>query len=283
LPVTRSNSWSARDIKRLTELYPVRPIEELVRLLERSDKAIRSKAKLLRVSKGRRFWSAGELKQLDKLYSDRPTEEIARLLHRTVLAVYQAAQKRGLEKSGKFRRTYGFQKGSTVGAKFRFEKGHAPANKGTRRPGYAPGRMRETQFRKGQRSGKAAELWKPIGTIQPDPEGYLRIKIRERTSYAEEPGWHPNVWPLLSHYVWEKHKGPIPPKHAIWFKDRDRANCAIENLECIPMAEAARRNRMWNILPRELAEAIHANGQLKRKIRNLHGKKQDQRSERPSL
>ncbi len=44
-------------------------------------------------------------------------------------------------------------------------------------------------------------------------------------------------------------------------------------LELISMAENAHRNRMWNRLPRELAEAIHLNAQLKRKIkRSLHGK-----------
>lgn len=48
-----------------------------------------------------------------------------------------------------------------------------PFNKGLRRPGWHVGRMRETQFRKGERSGIAAKNWRPIGTIRTDPDGYL--------------------------------------------------------------------------------------------------------------
>jgi hypothetical protein len=73
--------------------------------------------------------------------------------------------------------------------------------------------------------------------------------------------------------VWEQHKGPVPAKHIVVFKDRNRANCAIENLELISMAENAHRNRMWGRMPRELAEAIQLNGVLKRRIRSINGKK----------
>jgi len=79
----------------------------------------------------------------------------------------------------------------------------------------------------------------------------------------------------MHHYVWEKHRGPIPPKHVITFKDGNRANCTIENLECISMADNARRNAMWNRFPRELSEAIQMQGALKRKLRRMHGEKQN--------
>ena len=156
-------------------------------------------------------------------------------------------------------------------------------NKGLRRPGWHAGRMRETQFKKGQLSGKAAANHKPIGTVLADNEGYLRIKVRERTSYAEEPGWNKNVWPLLSHYVWEQHHGEIPPRHLVVFKDGDRSNCAIENLKLLSMADNISRNHWKNTLPRELAEAILLNGRLKRKIRGNYGKKQNQRSQGSSV
>jgi hypothetical protein len=280
--MVRSNSWSDADLKILAKLYPTRPVEEVSRLFKRTVPAVKSTAKRYGISKGRRFWSAAERKLVRKLYPNRPTKEIAEALGRTVRSVYQAADKLGLKKTEDFLRSEEahcrLQKGSRIGEAFQFKKGQVPANKGLRRPGWHAGRMRETQFKKGQRSGVAAKRWRPIGTILADPEGFLRIKVRERTSYAEEPGWHPNVWPLLSHQVWEKHKGPIPPKHMVIFKDGDRNNCEIENLDCISMAENARRNRMWNILPRELAEAIHLNGQLKRRIRNLDGKKHGQGS-----
>jgi hypothetical protein len=135
--------------------------------------------------------------------------------------------------------------------------------------------MKETQFRKGNRTGIAARNWKPVGTILPDSEGYLRIKVREAQHGKEATGFgNTKVWPLYGRYIWEQHKGPIPPKHLVIFKDRNRANCAIENLELMSMADNGRRNVMWAKFPRELAEAIQLNGALKRKVgRMQNGKK----------
>jgi len=79
------------------------------------------------------------------------------------------------------------------------------------------------------------------------------------------------VWPLYGRWVWEQLKGPIPPKHLVMFKDGNRSNCAIENLELLSMANNARRNSMWATLPREVAEVIQLNGALKRKLRRIHG------------
>jgi hypothetical protein len=63
--------------------------------------------------------------------------------------------------------------------------------------------------------------------------------------------------------------GPIPPSHAIAFRDGDRSNCAIENLEMVSRAELARRNVMWNRYPKELCLAIQLRGALKRRIRRM--------------
>jgi HNH endonuclease len=221
----------------------------------------------------RRIWTKAELALLRRLYPDLPTKEIAKRLGRAITTVYGQAHKLGLRKTKEFLASPlsgWIYKGDPrqLGKTFRFQKGHAPANKGLRRPGYAPGRMKETQFRKGQRSGFAARNWKPIGTILPDSDGYLRIKVREAVAGEEATGWgNPDVWPQLHHEVWEQFRGPIPPGHAIAFKDGNRKNCAIENLECISRAELARRNRMWNTYPRELAEVMQLAGALKRKIR----------------
>jgi hypothetical protein len=134
--------------------------------------------------------------------------------------------------------------------------------------------MKETQFKPGQRMGRAALLWRPIGTVLTDSEGYRRIKVREARHGAEATGFgNSKVWPQLSRHVWELANGPIPRGHTIVFKNGDRSDCAIENLECISRADLMRRNTMWN-LPRELAEVIQLNGALKRKIRRLSdGKK----------
>lgn len=224
-----------------------------------------------------RGWTDDDLRRLAKLYPGLPTEEVASRLGRTIYGVFGAAHKLGLKKTPEYlARECGLQKGTKIGEAFRFGKGHVPANKGLRRPGWHAGRMQETQFKKGEKSGIAATNWKPIGTILTDSDGYLRIKVRERQA-GDAQGWNREIWPCVHHQVWREHKGRIPPKHMVVFKDHNRTNCAIENLELISMAENARRNRMWIRLPRELAEAIQLNGVLKRKIRSLNGKEQSNR------
>lgn len=225
----------------------------------------------------RRPWTADEVEYVRAHYQSTATAKIAKAIGRTVTMVYNRAFKLGLSKGPEFDaspESGRLKKGESRGWEFRFPKGNVPFNKGLRRPGWAPGRMRETQFKPGQMAGAAKAKWKPIGTITPDTEGYLRIKLRERKPGMEH-GWNSNVWKLYHHQVWEQHNGPIPPKHIVAFKDKDRSNCAIENLELISMADNARRNSMWATLPRELAEVIQLQGALKRRLRKLNGKEHD--------
>lgn len=215
----------------------------------------------------RRRWTAREDAEIRRCYPDMPTAALARRLGRALSAVYQRAYALGLHKSAAYfaspasGRTNGRQ-----GIGTRFSKGHVPANKGLRRPGWGPGRMKETQFKPGVRQGVAAKNWRPVGTILPDSEGYLRIKIRE-ASKGEAYGFgNVNVWPLLQRHVWQQAHGPIPPGHNIVFKDGNRANCALDNLECIPRAEMMRRNSVHN-LPKPLVQTVQLLGALNRQIR----------------
>src|SRR5437868_4293200 len=102
----------------------------------------------------RKPWSPAELAQLAAQYPHMKTALIAIMLDRTLSTVYQTAHRLGLTKTREFYaspasgRTCGRQ-----GIGTRFVKGQAPANKGLRRPGWAPGRMRETQFKAGVRQG----------------------------------------------------------------------------------------------------------------------------------
>jgi hypothetical protein len=220
-----------------------------------------------------RPWADWERAYLREIYPKFPTSVVAEIFRRSVGSINNQAFAAGLQKSPEGNGWLRKGEMSPGCERAWFPKGHVPANKGLRRPGYSAGRMQETQFKKGCRTGKAAQNWKPIGTICADGEGYLRIKVREAVHGKEPFGFgNTKVWPLYNRYLWELHKGPIPPKHIVIFKDGNRANCVIENLELLSMADNARRNSMWATMPRELAEVIQLAGALKRKIRRHGGK-----------
>lgn len=218
---------------------------------------------------GKRLWSEEDDALLRERYPHEPTASLAADLRRTISSVYQRAKNMGLKKSDEYLASPAacrLRRGDNVGAACRFQEGHVPANKGLRRPGYAPGRMKETQFKKGHRSGIAASNWKPIGTILTDTDGYLRIKVREAQHGKEATGFgNTRVWPLLQRHVWEQTNGPIPSDHVICFKDGNKQNCAIENLECISRAERMSRNTIHN-LPKELVRTLQLLGALNRQI-----------------
>ncbi|MFN7997002.1 MAG: HNH endonuclease signature motif containing protein [Bryobacteraceae bacterium] len=224
-----------------------------------------------------RIWTAAELAELQAIYPHRSTKLVAQLLRRPLCSVYNAAYKLGLRKTPAYlasAEACRLRRGDQVGAAFRFPPGHVPANKGTRRPGWAPGRMAETQFRPGERRGKAAQNWCPIGTILTDSDGYRRIKIREGRQGEAYGFGNTKIWPLLQRHVWEQHCGPIPPGHAVVFRDGDRSHCEIGNLELVSRRELMARNSVHN-LPKELVDVIQLNGALKRKIRRLLNAEQD--------
>lgn len=270
--MSRPSTWSKEEHKQLRALYPTVHTPQLAQILGRSVKAVASRAKVLGIQKavahgGHRPWTAAHEKLLRSLYPDHSTAAIAKRVGHSLSATYRWAHKLGLYKTqayldGNCR----LQPGSTIGAAVRFRKGHVPANKGTRRPGWAPGRMAETQFKKGGRSAN----YLPIGTVKVDADGYLRRKI------ADGAGGFGNyrVWEFVHRRAWEDAHGPIPKGHRIWWKDRNHSNCSLDNLEMLTDAEHMARTTIHN-LPPELKEVIQLAGVLKRKIREATNEKHD--------
>lgn len=213
-------------------------------------------------------WTAAELRRLRKLYPDRPTPGICKVLRRSVASVYGMAAKLGINKSADFhadaRRSGRFDKLSRAGAAFRFPKGHVPANKGLRRPGWAPGRMGETQFRKGHFPANRDPDFYVIGALRVNADGYIDMRV----SFA--PG--ACGWRMLHLILWEDVHGPIPKGCCLRFKDGDRLNVELGNLVLISRADNMRQNSIARY-PQPLRSAIVALGQFKRRVRE----KQDRR------
>lgn len=218
---------------------------------------------------GKRLWSADEDAALRQRYPDEPTAALAASLRRTVLSVYQRARLLGLLKSQAYLdspHASRLRRGDQVGKRTQFQKGQTPFNKGLRRPGYATGRMKETWFKPGERRGVASQNWQPLGTIAVDREGYQRIKVREARKGEATGFGNTKAWPLLNRYLWTQAHGPIPPGHAVVFRDGNKANCTLDNLELVSQAELMRRNSVHR-LPAPVAQVIHLIGAVKRQLR----------------
>ena len=222
---------------------------------------------------GKRLWSAADDAELRRIYPGLSTAAVAHQLRRTAAAVSARADKLGLHKSAAYLASPAacrLRRGDQVGAAFRFPKGHVPANKGLRRPGWSPGRMKDTQFKKGALSGRARKLLKPLWAERISKDGYLERKISDTipdgVSRQEANRLRARRWRGVHLIVWEAANGPLPRGHAIAFKNGDKTDIRLDNLECISRRELMQRNTVHN-LPKPVVQAVRLLGALNRQIR----------------
>lgn len=208
---------------------------------------------------GKRLWNKADDVAMRRLYPEQPTAAVARRFRRTVYAVYQRARTLGLAKSDVYLASPAacrLRRGDQVGKATRFQPGIVPANKGLRRPGWSAGRMQETQFKKGNPA-----RWMPIGSRRLI-DGYVYIKLTDVRYVPHTHNWY------LEHVLdWEIANGrPLPPGHALRFKNGNRTDVRLDNLELITRRENMARNSVHN-LPKPLVRTIQLLGAVTRQIR----------------
>jgi len=208
----------------------------------------------------RRRWSGPELDIVHDQYPRVSTAVLAHRLGRKPWTVYQMAARLGLRKTATYMASPAacrLRRGDNVGARSRFQKGHVPANQGLRRPGWTRGRMAETQFKKGNKP----DTWVPVGTEVVDPDGYRKRKVSDDRTLTSRFNWR-----FVHVLVWEKRHGRVPLGHAVVFRNGDRTDIRLGNLQLITRRELMRRNSVHR-LPKALAECIQLRGALMRQIR----------------
>jgi len=220
---------------------------------------------------GKRLWEPADDDVMRRFYPGMSTAKLARRLRRSVCSVNARADLLGLRKSEAYLASPDacrLRRGDDVGAAFRFPPGHVPANKGLRRPGWFAGRMRETQFKR----GGVSHTWKPIGATRL-VDGYVYRKVTDVRHVPWTVNWKPEH--VL---IWERVHGPVPAGHRLWFKNGDKTDIRLDNLECISGREAMARTTVHN-LPKPIAQTVQLLGALNRQIRRrTRGEEQDQRS-----
>lgn len=278
--------WKPKEDRLLRKLYPKLLAAEVATRIGRPREAIYRRATQLGITKstefhlsaasgrirrgthlnGRRPWTSADEATLRELYPSLSTVVVAARMGRTVSGINGRAEKLKLHKTPEYLASPAacrLRREDNPGVAYRFPKGHVPMNKGMRRPGWGPGRMRETQFKKGQRLGAANSNWRPVGTEVVDDEGYRKRKVADDPTVASRFNWK-----FVHVLLWEKKHGKVPAGHAIAFKNGNQADIRLENLECISRGQLMARNTVHN-LPTPVAQVVQLRGQLHRKIRRL--------------
>lgn len=212
---------------------------------------------------------------------------MAAAIGRSYGAAHQRAANFGLKKTADYLdspEACRLRKGDGRGLQTRFKHGQTPPNKGLRRPGWGPGRMKSTQFKKGAMAGRAQRLWKPVGAERISKDGYLERKISDESfghlDAKEANRLRARRWRAVHLIVWEEANGPLPKGYAVCFRDGNKQDIRLDNLELVKRTDLMARNTIHN-LPPELKQTVQLLGRVHRQIRKREkndGQEQDQRS-----
>ncbi len=214
----------------------------------------------------RKYWAEEDVAILKELYprKDIFAGDIAARLGRPVRQIYNKALSMGLKRPAEISSLAGkIGTRSEAAIAHRFQKGHAPANKGKRMSPDTYARCAPTMFRKGHVSTRH----RPVGSERVNVDGYVEIKVAE-----------PNKWRPKHRVIWEQVNGEIPRGYNIQFRDGNPLNLAIENLYIIDRAtQLKEQNSLMARYPKEIQQVIRLRGSVKRQI-TMYNKKVNQSS-----
>lgn len=155
------------------------------------------------------------------------------------------------------------RKGWKTGRTGHFAKGNVSHNKG-KKGICAPG-SEKGWFKKGQLSGRAAKLAKPIGTERVAKGGYLQRKVNNDLPLQRR-------WKFVHVINWEAVNGPVPKGHALKCRDGNRQNTDPSNWDLVPRAllprlAGAKKGINYDTAPAELRPTLMATARLEHAIR----------------
>lgn len=182
-------------------------------------------------------------------YPHENTAALAAEFGLTVVQVHHRAGVLGLSKTKEFKSA--LSRANAVGQTTRFKPGNLAWNAG--KTGWqSGGRSVDTQFKKGQTPLNR----RAVGDLRTNSEGYVDIKIG--------PG--PRQWVPLQRHLWQQHTGEaIGKDEAVVFKDGNKENMDISNLEKVSRGELMRRNSVHNHGP-EIAQLHQLIGAINRQV-----------------
>lgn len=210
----------------------------------------------------RRYWTPDEDAELRRLYPHYPTALIAPEFGRPVGSLYRRAAALGLRKSEECQsqeRARTAARLQVAGARHRFVPGQQPHNKGRRMSAATRDKVARTMFKPG-RPASEARNYLPIGTERVTPDGYVERKLTNDPSLAPVRRWR-----AVHLLLWEAENGPLPDGHAVVFRNGNKRDIRLDNLELISRSELMRRNSVHNY-PEPIKRVLRAKARLTRAI-----------------
>jgi hypothetical protein len=157
-----------------------------------------------------------------------------------------------------------------TGRSGRFEKGMIPPNKGMRCAPGTGGRhpnAQRTHFKKGERKGRAARLYKPIGAERISKDGYRERKVHDGLPMQSR-------WQTVQRIEWEAAHGLVPEGMVLKCRDGNKLNTEPSNWQLVPRAIIPRLNGgphrrrvSYDQAPAELKPTLMAVAKLEHEIR----------------
>ena len=201
----------------------------------------------------RKLWTQEEIEYLKANFADNYTMNICTILDRSYGSVSGKADFLGLKKSEAFKVMELQKQGERLkkeGQKTRFTQGLVAHNKGKKMDLDTYSKVSKTFFKK----GKTAHNLKYDGYQRIDKDGYVLERIAK------------GKFVLKHRLVWEENFGKIPKGYCIVFKDKNKLNLSLDNLEMISLKENMKRNNIHRY-PEEVKQVIRLTGKLKRIIK----------------
>lgn len=202
----------------------------------------------------RKNWTDADDAIMRERYPNTPTKALMPVLDASERSIYMRASLLGLKKSAEYLATEAAGRlGHGKGEHCRFHKGQTPWNKG--REFDSGGRSHETRFKPGQKP----HTWNPIGHERVTKDGYHERKITDTGITRQD-------YVGLHTLLWREFHGDVPAGHAVVFRDGNKENITIGNLECITRAELMRRNSYHTNYPKDVQLLIQLRGVVNRQI-----------------
>lgn len=230
-----TKKWTEKDDELMRRLYPTCRLDSLAFRLGVTYGSLKYRAQKLELKRegyAKRKWTHRQQRYLINHYADTPMDVLVQKTGHKVDSIYNKAQNLGLKRGQDWYVTCGLNVSKTPrSVATRFQKGHVPANKGKRLEEFMSADGIKRSSRGGFQKGQKAHNVKPVGYERIDKDGYVFVKVEMGRKLVLKHRW-----------VWEQAHGKIPKGHIIAFRDGNKQNCELKNLQMVSLYENVHRN-----------------------------------------